>query len=120
MTPKWTARAPLPGGDFPVDGVPALTAALRAAHPYLTPAHAARLIRAYGTEAMAVLGPCQILRRSWSGFRRHPARGRVRWLIEKEYARTRGGCAVAAVETGLRLSAEEVAELEAWMAAAVT
>ena len=24
----WTARVPLPGGNFPVDGVPALTAAL--------------------------------------------------------------------------------------------
>jgi len=55
----WTARAPLPGGDFPHDGVAALTASLRTKYPFLTPAWAARLIRAYGTEAATLLGPAQ-------------------------------------------------------------
>src|SRR5690606_12148219 len=53
---RWTARVPLPGGDFPHDGVAALLARLRAQYPFLSDYHAARLVRAYGTEAFAVLG----------------------------------------------------------------
>jgi glycerol-3-phosphate dehydrogenase len=53
--PAWTARAPLPGGNFPQDGVAALVAALRQAHPFLTDRWALRLVRAYGTEAAGLL-----------------------------------------------------------------
>ena len=34
---KWTAGVALPGGDFPVDGVEALTMRLQAAYPFLSP-----------------------------------------------------------------------------------
>lgn len=52
----WTKSAPLPGGNFPHDGVPELVAQLRAAHPYLSARHAQRLVRAYGTDALTMLG----------------------------------------------------------------
>ncbi|MEO1688025.1 MAG: glycerol-3-phosphate dehydrogenase, partial [Pseudomonadota bacterium] len=42
----WTAGAPLPGGDFPHDGVEALCAELRERHPFLDAAWALRLVRA--------------------------------------------------------------------------
>ena len=51
----WTAGAPLPGGDFPVEGVPALVAGLRAKHSFLSERWALRLVRAYGTEAAEIL-----------------------------------------------------------------
>ena len=51
----WTARAPLPGGDFAHDGVAALTADLRRRYEFLTDYWAARLIRAYGSEAAVLL-----------------------------------------------------------------
>jgi glycerol-3-phosphate dehydrogenase len=52
----WTARVPLPGGDFSHTGVAALTQDLQARFSFLTPAWAARLIRAYGTDAATLLG----------------------------------------------------------------
>jgi len=39
---QWTASAPLPGGNFPVDGVTSLVDALLSAHDFLTPAWAKR------------------------------------------------------------------------------
>ena len=50
LPPAWTAGVPLPGGDFPWDGAPALAAGLEAAHPFLAAGDAARLVRLYGTE----------------------------------------------------------------------
>jgi glycerol-3-phosphate dehydrogenase len=52
----WTGKAALPGGEFPVDGRASQEAKLVAAYPFLQPAHAARLVRAYGTRAQRVLG----------------------------------------------------------------
>ncbi|MEM6577182.1 MAG: glycerol-3-phosphate dehydrogenase, partial [Pseudomonadota bacterium] len=51
----WTAGVALPGGDFPVGGVPDLVAALQKAHPFLTDRWALRLVRAYGTEAKRLM-----------------------------------------------------------------
>ena len=52
----WTAKSPLPGGDFEVSGIPALTAQLLRDYPFLTPAHASRFAHAYGTRAGRILG----------------------------------------------------------------
>ncbi|MGB1209688.1 MAG: FAD-dependent oxidoreductase, partial [Paracoccaceae bacterium] len=52
----WTAEVPLPGGDFPVDGVRDLVEGLLRDYPFLTQKWAARLVRAYGTEARLWLG----------------------------------------------------------------
>ena len=38
----WTSTAPLPGGDFPVDGAAALAASLTEAHPFLSASWAAK------------------------------------------------------------------------------
>ena len=54
--PAWTARGPLPGGDLPAGGLDELIAGLREVHPYLTPAHARRLARTYGTRSWNLLG----------------------------------------------------------------
>src|SRR3546814_18607578 len=47
----WTAKAPLPGGDFPVTGAAALRAESKLAHPFLSAATVDRLPRASGTAA---------------------------------------------------------------------
>jgi len=54
--PGWTRHASLPGGDFAVDGLAALAAALATEYAFLTPAHAGRLAAAYGTRARDILG----------------------------------------------------------------
>src|SRR3954465_13991644 len=56
MGPAWTHDAPLPGGDFPHDGLAALTARARGLWPFLTEPQAKRLVRAYGTRLDRILG----------------------------------------------------------------
>ena len=48
---RWTAAAPLPGGDFATDGVAALKTEYGRAYPFLSTATVDRVVRAYGTDA---------------------------------------------------------------------
>ena len=56
----WSRDAPLPGGDFPVDGFPALVESLAAGHPGVARRHVHGLARRYGTRA-ASLSPLPFL-----------------------------------------------------------
>lgn len=106
----WTAGVPLPGGDFPVDGVAALVAALRAAHPDLPEAEALRLIRAYGTEAAPMLAAGR--GRAFGG---GLCEAELRWMMTMEWARTAEDAVWRRSKLGLRMSAAEIAEVDAWM-----
>ena len=64
LSDHWTAGVALPGGDFPVDGVAQLIARLKADYDFLDESWAARLIRAYGTDAWAMMGAAPWSRRS--------------------------------------------------------
>lgn len=114
----WTTGVPLPGGDFPVDGVPALVAALRADHPFLDEGWASRLVRAYGTEARDVLGGARTPGALGRAFGATLTEAEVRWLMAREWARTAEDVAWRRSKLGLRLAPEQVAALDAWMAEA--
>jgi len=47
----WTSKTALPGGDFAATEQPAFIAELNARYPFLSPADATRIARAYGTRA---------------------------------------------------------------------
>jgi glycerol-3-phosphate dehydrogenase len=113
----WTAGVALPGGDFPVDGVAALTAALRADYPFLDAYWAGRLIRAYGTEARAVLGDARMAEDLGRAFGATLTEAELRWLRSREYARTAEDVVWRRSKLGLRLSPEETAAVAAFMAA---
>jgi glycerol-3-phosphate dehydrogenase len=108
--PAWTARAPLPGGDFEAEAFDALVAALARAHPRLAPADARRLVRLYGTKAAAMLG-------------RDPGRSlgaglteaELRHLVDEEWARTAEDVLWRRTKLGLRVSAAEARALAAFM-----
>ena len=113
---SWTAGAPLPGGGFSVDGFDRLVADLRAKRPFLSAVHAERLVRAYGADADAAtgeaaedgaLGPC---------FGADLYAAEVRYLMAKEWARTADDVLWRRTKLGLRLSKDETAALDAWMA----
>lgn len=112
---KWTARVPLPGGDFPVSGKAALTQNLKATYPFLSDFWAARLIRAYGTEAAAVLGGAQSAEALGRDFGATLTEAEVRWLMKKEYARSAADVVWRRSKLGLRLAKEEVAALDTFM-----
>jgi glycerol-3-phosphate dehydrogenase len=115
MGKKWTAKASLPGGHFPVNGGPDLVRALRAAYPFVGAVFAERLVRAYGTRAPQIL----------TGARRAADLGRVfgadltdaevAWLISEEWARTAEDVLWRRSKLGLRFSPGEAAALETWM-----
>jgi glycerol-3-phosphate dehydrogenase len=113
---KWTARVAMPGGDFPYDGVAALTAALKADHGFLTDYWAGRLIRAYGTEAATVLAGARTAEALGRDFGATLTEAEVRWLMTREYARNAADVVWRRTKLGLRLSADQIAGLDAFMA----
>ncbi|GGD41956.1 glycerol-3-phosphate dehydrogenase [Sinisalibacter lacisalsi] len=113
---KWTAGVPLPGGDFPVDGAPRLVADLKARYPFLTDFWAQRLVRAYGTQAAGILGDAEKAEDLGRDFGATLTEAEVCWLMANEYARTAEDVIWRRNKLGLRLDAEQVRELDVWMA----
>ena len=116
LAPAWTAGVPLPGGDFGVDGRPALEAALRAAHPWLGEAFARRLVATYGTEAARLLDGVADEAGLGRRFGADLTEREVDWLIEKEWARTAEDILWRRTKLGLRIGPEDAAALEAHVA----
>ncbi|RKT35201.1 homodimeric glycerol 3-phosphate dehydrogenase (quinone) [Roseovarius halotolerans] len=112
----WTAGVALPGGDFAVDAVARLTADLCAAYPFLDEAWAGRLIRAYGTEAQAMLGDAGAAGDLGRDFGATLSEREVDWLMRREYARSAEDVLWRRSKLGLRMKAGEIAALDAWMA----
>lgn len=119
-TPAWTARVSLPGGDFPQDGVAELTSRLSGQFPFLTPYWAGRLIRAYGTEAFVVLGKAGTPDALGQDFGATLTEAEVRWLMTKEYAVTAADVVWRRSKLGLRMSADQIATLDRFMAEAAS
>lgn len=114
----WTARIPLPGGDFPHDGAAALAADLRARHPFLTDAWAKRLVRGYGTDAARLLGTARRPEDLGVHFGATLTEAEVRWLMRHEFAVAAEDVVWRRTKLGLRLSPAEIARLQAFMDAA--
>src|SRR5690606_7153390 len=80
----WTHAAPLPGGDFPQTAFEHELKKLLAAYPFLSPAHARRLFRLYGTRARILLGSAASLADLGQHFGADLYEAEVRYLIENE------------------------------------
>jgi glycerol-3-phosphate dehydrogenase len=113
----WTGKAPLPGGDMDVSAIPALTAELMRDYPFLTPFHANRLAHAYGTHAIKVLGTAKSMEELGKAFGASLTEAEVRYLISQEWARTAEDIVWRRSKLGLRLTPEEIAALDLWIAA---
>ncbi|MGD9865334.1 MAG: glycerol-3-phosphate dehydrogenase [Pseudodonghicola sp.] len=111
----WTAGVALPGGDFPVDGAADLIAGLRADYPFLTEAWARRLIRSYGTEARQILGEAKSAADLGRDFGATLSQAELDWAIAQEWVRAAGDMIWRRTKLGLRLSAAQEAEIEAYI-----
>jgi glycerol-3-phosphate dehydrogenase len=114
--PSWTATRPLPGGDFPMDGAAALTAALITDYPFVTPAHAARLARLYGTTSRVILGDATCTADLGAHFGNDLYAAEVNHLVTREWAQTADDILWRRTKMGLRLSESQVAALAAYLA----
>ncbi len=112
----WTAGAPLPGGDFPVDGVPALIDGLRARYPFVDAFQANRLVRSYGTEAAAMLGAATRAEDLGQDFGAGLTERELDWLMQAEFACTAEDVVWRRSKLGLRLTPDQVSVIDAWMA----
>ncbi|MFD1881831.1 glycerol-3-phosphate dehydrogenase [Paracoccus pacificus] len=115
--PAWTAGAPLPGGDFPVDGADALTRALIAEFAFLTPAWASRLIRAYGTDARLMLAGARDIAGLGRNFGATLTEREVRWLVTHEFARRAEDVVWRRSKLGLTMTPAQIEDLDAWLKA---
>ncbi len=113
----WTAGATLPGGDFEVAGFDTEVAKLKSAYPFLDMTHARRLMRLYGTRARKLLGLARSQADLGRNFGADLYEAEVRYLIENEWATTADDVLWRRTKRGLRLSKEQVAELDQYMGA---
>jgi glycerol-3-phosphate dehydrogenase len=113
----WTGKAPLPGGDMDVSAIPALCAELMRDYPFLSAAHANRLAHAYGTRAVKLLSTAKSLAELGKAFGASLTEAEVRYLISEEWARTAEDIVWRRSKLGLRLTPEEIAALDLWIAA---
>lgn len=116
-TNAWTAGAPLPGGDFAVADVIKKNEELMKDYPFLTKSWAARLIRAYGTDAWQVLGDAKVVFELGENFGATLTQAEVDWLRTYEYARTAEDILWRRSKLGLRLHPDQQARLKEVMGA---
>ena len=81
-------------------------------------AHANRLAHAYGTRATKLLGNAKSMADLGQSFGATLTESEVRYLMSAEWAMTAEDVVWRRSKLGLRLSADEIAALDEWMAAA--
>ncbi|MRU15246.1 glycerol-3-phosphate dehydrogenase [Roseovarius sp. A21] len=111
----WTAGVALPGGDFAVDGVQRLVDDLKSAYPFLDDYWAGRLVRAYGTEAVQVLGDAATIEDLGQDFGATLTAREVAWMMRHEYARRAEDIVWRRTRLGLRMTKGQIKALDDWM-----
>jgi glycerol-3-phosphate dehydrogenase len=118
MKAAWTARAPLPGGEFPDADFTAFLAEWQRRHAWLPPDLARHYARLYGTRADEVVGNV----RSLSGLGRHFGgllyEREARYLRDAEWAQTAEDILHRRTKHGLHLDRSVREAFENWLRAA--
>jgi glycerol-3-phosphate dehydrogenase len=83
----WTSGAKLPGGDFDKQGFEALLSKFRRDNPFLSEAHARRLIRLYGTRAWRIVHGAKTSGDLGRVFGGDLTEAEVAYLADNEWAR---------------------------------
>lgn len=107
----WTTRAPLPGGDFPVDGVAEVTADLQRAYPFVAQNILHRWVRSYGSRVSALLGNASCIEDLGGDFGHGLYALEVDYLIKTEWARSADDILWRRSKLGLRFNPNEIQNL---------
>ena len=108
LVPGWTATEPLPGGDFPQQAFEAEVTRLAARAPFLPPALARRLVRAYGTLAHAILGDAASLDDLGHDHGAGLTGAELGYLVQREWAVTADDVVWRRSKLGLRLTPAQI------------
>ena len=108
----WTAKAPLPGGDFPYGEHAALETKLKADYPFLSDRVVRRLIAAYGTLAWQVLGDVS---EPGPDFGCGLSVPELEWLTSREWAKSAEDILWRRTKCGLWADARQKEKLEGWL-----
>ena len=114
----WTADAPLPGGDFPVEGRAELARSLAARYGFLDARAAERLASTYGSLATSFLKDARSRADLGRRFGADLSEAEVDYLMTREWARDAEDVLWRRTKLGLKVSPAEAAELDAFMAEA--
>ena len=111
----WTRRKPLPGGDFPLDGLDRLKSTLATRYPFLDAATVDRIARAYGTRAERWLNGAEGWQALGKSFGAGLTAAEVDFLRDQEWAASAEDILWRRTKLGLRLSAAEQKELSDYL-----
>ncbi len=111
----WTSTAPLPGGDFDVEGLDTINARILASAPFLSASHARRLARTYGTRALFLLEGVHSTADLGRDFGATLSEVEVRYLVRHEWAQTAEDIVWRRTKLGLRLDRAQVDALTNWL-----
>jgi glycerol-3-phosphate dehydrogenase len=116
MSPRWTTKAPLPGGDFAWDRFDAEVEAACERWRFLTEPEAQRLVGAYGSRLAAVLGEAKSRSDLGPAFGSELTAAEVRYLMKTEWARFADDVLWRRSKLGLTISPETREALAVFMA----
>jgi glycerol-3-phosphate dehydrogenase len=117
MSPRWTSRAALPGGDFAWARFDREVEAARERWPFLTEPQAQRLVAAYGSRLAAVLGDARDRADLGPAFGPELTGTEVRYLMTREWARFPDDILWRRSKLGLTMPPGDREALAAFMAA---
>jgi glycerol-3-phosphate dehydrogenase len=117
MSARWTAKAPLPGGDFAWGRFEAEVDAARARWRFLGEDQARRLVGAYGTRVKDILGDAKEKADLGPAFGPELTGAEVRYLVTGEWARFPDDILWRRSKLGLTMPAADREALAAFMAA---
>ncbi len=115
MGPNWTKIAPMPGGDFAVNDVSKLIERIENKYTFIEGDQAARLIKAYGTQADGILKDATTAADLGEDFGAGLTEVEVAWLMDNEFATTAADVVWRRSKLGLRMTKEQIARLDSWM-----
>ena len=116
MSPRWTANAPLPGGEFSWERFDWEVMAVRERWPFLSEAQAQRLFGAYGKRVTDILGDAKSRGDLGRHFGPELTEAEVRYLMKKEWARFPDDVLWRRSKLGLTMPPEDRDALVAFMA----
>jgi glycerol-3-phosphate dehydrogenase len=118
MSARWTATAPLPGGDFAWSRFDNEVDEARARWRFLSEDQARRLVSAYGSNVKAILGDAKDRGDLGPAFGPELTGAEVRYLMENEWARFADDILWRRTKLGLTMPAADRDALAVFMATA--